>query len=95
MADQPTEVTVLSQTTPGHTVMSDDAGARSVYDPPTQSPAAVSAAALANQLQDMLTGDGVGSDSAGGVQRTTMQTAPGLPPVTFHTASYGYDIPLA
>lgn len=95
MAEQPTEVVIASQTTPGHTAGS-AMGAASMYDPPVQSPADISAAALANQLQDMLTGEGVGSDSAGGVMRTTVpQTAPGLPPVTYHYASYGYTIPLA
>jgi hypothetical protein len=84
--DQPT------QTTPGHTALTDTTGARSAYDPPTQSPQDVSAAALAGQLRDMLSGSGVGTDSGGGVQRTVTRT-PGLPPVTWHTASISYEVP--
>ena len=93
MADQQAEVVVTSQTTPAHTAFSDTTGARSVHDPAISSPAAVSAAALAGQLRDMLSSEGVGTDSAGGVQRTTTQMT-GFPPVTWHTSSYGYTIPM-
>jgi hypothetical protein len=92
MADQPTEVTVASQTTPANTPLTDTTGARSVYDPP-MTPAEASAAALAGQLNDMLAGNGVGRDSGGGVRRTITQT-PGLPAVTWHTAALSYEIPL-
>jgi hypothetical protein len=66
-------------------------GARSCLPPPQQTPADVSAAALAGQLQDMLSGERVRTDSAGGVQRTVTQQQGS--PVTVHTAALSFAIP--
>jgi hypothetical protein len=92
MADQPDEV-VISQTNPGHTSLTETTGARSAYDPVQQSPQDVSAAALAGQLRDLLSCEGLGTDSAGSVQRSTTQITR-FPPVTWHTPSFGYEIPM-
>lgn len=71
-------------------------GASSAYDnAPAQTPAAISSAALANQMRETLTGDtGDGAAINAGVQHTVTQTPGGFPAVTFHTSGFGYDIPL-
>lgn len=83
--------------------MSDDTpdtavGAPSAYDnAPQPSPAAVSSAALANQLRDFLSASDDDNGSThynAGVTETVTQTV-GFTPVTFHTASFGYTIPFA
>lgn len=96
MADQPLEVDVVSQTTPGRTRPTDTTGAVSAYDPPM--PQDVSAQAFATQLGKIVEGSGSGVVAGGvpgvsGVNCTTTQM-PGFPPVTFHTAGVSYEIPM-
>jgi hypothetical protein len=70
-------------------------GATSAYDPPQPTPAAVSSAALANQLRDFLSAsddDNGGAHYNAGVTETVTQTR-GFTPVTFHTSGFGYTLP--
>jgi uncharacterized protein YbjQ (UPF0145 family) len=91
MADQP-EVSVVSQTTPGHTALTNTAGARSVYDPGVVSAQARDAAV--DQMLSSAAAMGAGVVGVGGVTRVTQQNAAGFP-VTFHTAAYSVELPIA
>jgi hypothetical protein len=96
VADQPLEVTVVSQTTPGRTRATDTTGAASVYDPPT--PQALSAQAFAAQLGRVVEGSGSGvvAGAVPGVSGAahSVSVTPGFPPCNLWTSGISYEIPL-